>query len=400
MSTQLVLRIEEHWPSRPVAAWVLLGPDGKVRSEGESDPRHWPAADECIILLAGTQCLWLETRLPRAARRNTQRLLAYALEDRLLSDPDTQHLTVTHRNSAGENEENVGVVVVARDRLRVLMAQFKALGRTPGRCVSELQTAPFEKRCWHIAISADTAIVRVGPDSAYATDAHLLDAVLEAQLASARTENAEPDQILVHRMPGTGDAGFHPRDGYVEAGNYHWWSNADRADNLLQGEFAVSGRRSGWLPVLRAPLLLAGIAGAVWMLAAVGEVVWRSHVLGDIETRMKRTFETSFPNQPAVAPAAQMRQQLDLERARRGMLRSDDGLSLLSAVADALGNDAVNSLAGLQFAEGRMDLRWQPDFSAERLDRLQSELKARGLLAEMTGETGALHLLIRTEALQ
>ena len=82
------------------------------------------------------------------------------------------------------------------------------------------------------------------------------------------------------------------------------------------------------------------------------------------------------------------------------MLRSDDGLSLLSAVADALGNDAVNSLAGLQFAEGRMDLRWQPDFSAERLDRLQAELKARGLLAEMTGETGALHLLIRTEALQ
>ena len=104
MNHRLLLAIDEQWPTRPDCPWVLLGPDGRPVSEGHSEPRHWPAAAECEVVLTGPQCLWLEVPLPRGARRDLPRLLAYALEDRLLKDPDTQHLTLSHRRPADDGE--------------------------------------------------------------------------------------------------------------------------------------------------------------------------------------------------------------------------------------------------------------------------------------------------------
>jgi hypothetical protein len=70
--------------------------------------------------------------LPRGARRDLPRLLSYALEDRLLKDPDTQHLTLSHRRPADDGERDLaGVLVISRERLRSLMAQFAAIGRGP-----------------------------------------------------------------------------------------------------------------------------------------------------------------------------------------------------------------------------------------------------------------------------
>ena len=108
MNHRLLLAIDEQWPTRPDCPWVLLGPDGRPVSEGHSEPRHWPAAAECEVVLTGPQCLWLEVPLPRAKRADLPRLLAYALEDRLLKDPDTQHLTVSHRRPAGWQGRGAG----------------------------------------------------------------------------------------------------------------------------------------------------------------------------------------------------------------------------------------------------------------------------------------------------
>ena len=51
MSTRLLLAIDEHWPTRPDCPWVLLGDNGQPVSEGHSEPRHWPAAAECILVI-------------------------------------------------------------------------------------------------------------------------------------------------------------------------------------------------------------------------------------------------------------------------------------------------------------------------------------------------------------
>ena len=396
MNTQLFLRIDEDWPARPACAWVLLGPDGKVRAEGESDPRHWPAADNCSVILAGAQCLWLETALPRAARRDEPRLLAYALEDKLLSDPDSQHLTVTHRRPGSAQGNTVGVLVVARERLRQLCAQFKAIGRPLARCLAEIQAAPAARGEWRISILGQTAILRTSPDRGLATDGDLLPAVLAAQQAAARAANDEAARIVVHCAPGS-QSPLPASGGEVVAGEiYRWWAGAEAADNLLHDEFAVAGQQPAWLTALRGPALLVLAAGLVWLLAGLGEVLWNRHRLADIEARMSRSFVAAVPGQPAVAPAAQMRRLLNGERARHGLLGDDDALALLAAVGDALG-EAQGSLAGMRYTEGRLDLTWHPGFPVERLENLKAQLAARGLLAEIAGEAGAPQLRVRTE---
>lgn len=396
MSTQLFLRIDEDWPARPACAWILLGPDGKIRAEGESDPRHWPAADSCSVVLAGSQCLWLETTLPRAARRDEPRLLAYALEDKLLSDPDSQHLTVTHRRPDTAQGRQVGVLVVARERLRQLLAQFKAIGRPLARCVAEIQTAPAAAGEWRISVAGQTAILRISPDQGLAADGDLLPAVLAAQQAAARASNAEAARIVVHCAPGS-PAPLPGEDcAFVAGESYRWWAGAAAADNLLHDEFAVAGQQPAWLAALRGPALLFLAAALLWLLAGLGEVAWRKYRLADVEARMTRSFVTAVPDQPAVAPAAQMRRLLNVERARHGLLGDDDALALLATVGDALG-EAQGSLAGLRYAEGRLDLTWHPGFPVERLENLKAQLAARGLLAEIAGEAGAPQLRVRTE---
>ena len=169
MSHRLLLAIDEQWPTRPACPWVLLGPDGRPVSEGHSEPRHWPAAAECEVVLTGPQCLWLEVPLPRAKRADLPRLLAYALEDRLLKDPDTQHLTVSHRRPAGDGErELTGVLVVARERLRQITAQLAAIGRPPRRMLAEVQTAPSGGEAWQLSLSAAGAILRSGAEAGHA----------------------------------------------------------------------------------------------------------------------------------------------------------------------------------------------------------------------------------------
>lgn len=399
MTTRLILRLDEHWPSSPVAVWVLLDSEGKVQAEGESDSRHWPAADQCDVLLAGAQCLWLEAALPRAARRDAPRLLAYALEDRLLSDPDSQHLSISHRRPT-EGGETVGVLVIARERMRLLLAQLQAIGRLPAHFFSELQSAPAAEGSWHVAVSAGSAVVRSGMTIALAIDGELLGPVMAQQLAAARSENRLPEKIVMHIAPGLAVPGL-PDEAKPEQGAaYLWWQslNGSSPSNLLHGEFAVAGRRSPWLQGLRRPLQLVVLALLVWLLADFGEVVWLRHRLADIQARQARTFQTSFPNTAAIAPVAQMRQQLNLARARHGLLRDDDALSMLAVLGETLAGEASNNLLAVSFADGRLDLGWRT-FPGANLAPLKTQLGARGLLAETRDEGGVPHLIVRPEVL-
>lgn len=405
MSTRLLLAIDEHWPARPDCPWVLLGPDGKPLSEGHSEPRHWPAAAECELVLSGPQCLWLEVPLPRGARRDLPRLLAYALEDRLLKDPDTQHLTVSHRRPADDGERDLaGVLVVSRDRLRQLVAQFAAIGRPARKAWAEIQTAPAGEG-WHLSLSPTGAILRTGSGSGVALDADILAPLLAQQAATARAANTAPAQVELHLAPATpapdlaalqADTGL----AIATGAPYRWWQGVDRkAANLLQGEFAFRDASTGWLGKLKPAVALGCGALAVWLTINIGEVLWLRHQVGQLGDRIERVYRSTFPNGPVVAPAAQMRQQLNLERGRHGLLRDDDALALLAQAAEALGTDAAGGIAAVRFEEGRLDLTLT-GHAAARAEAVVGLLASRGLLANLRADGATPHLLLRRENLQ
>jgi general secretion pathway protein L len=406
MSSRLLLALDEHWPATPACPWVLLGADDRPISEGLSEPRHWPAAAACEVLLLGAQCLWLEVPLPGAARRDLPRLIAYALEDRLLKDPDTQHLTVSHRRPAGDGERDlVGVLIVARERMRALIAQLSAIGRSPQSIVAEVQTAPGGSDAWHLSMAGSGAVLRVAPSAGIALDAEMLAPLLAQHAANARAANQPPAHVDIHVAAGShapdlaalaADAALGMRSGAP----YLWWQGASRqAANLLHGEFASRERNSAWLARVRPPLLLAAAALLLWLVAGLGEVLWLRGELAASTQRTARAYQSAFPKSPVVSPAAQMRQQLNLERARHGLLRDDDALALLAEAAAALGTDAADSIAALQYADGRLDLSLSGP-AAERADALTGLLKARGLLTDLRRDGAAVHLVLRRETLQ
>lgn len=411
MSSRLLLALDEHWPLQPACPWVVLGPDDLPLAEGHSEPRHWPAASTCEVLLCGAQVLWLEVALPalgRRRRRELPRLMAYALEDKLLSDPDTQHLTPTHRQSGTGDSDRAGVLVVGKDRLRTVLAQLNALGRPPSRMLAEVQTAPGSADDWHLSLSALGATLRTGPLSGVATDSGFLAPLLARHLDHARAANRMPARICVHAEAGLPEpdlAALTDEIGVplVIDTPYRWWSALPGASSrspsdLLHGEFAPREERQGWLAHLRPALALTGAALGIWLAASLGEVLWLHHQQSGLAARMSRVYQSTFPDSPAVAPAAQMRQQLALERERHGLLRHDDALALLAQLADALGTEAADSIIAARFEDGVLDLTLAAPALA-RADALISLLNARGLLASLRRDGDTTHLLLRAEIL-
>lgn len=362
MSQKLIVYIDESWPEVPSAAWVLLDDRDRQIEAGQSEPRHWPPSAECELVLSGTQCSWLETRLPNAPRAEQARLLRYALEDQLMRDVDEQHLTVTHR-TPGDEGVNTAVLVMNRQRLRQLLAQLQALGREPAKVSSELQAANAQPDGWTITIGpSGTWVLHTGAQPALALDADSAPALIAHMATTAQTQDARPASIRLDCAIGQTapdlEALAELTGQTVVAGPaYAWWGGHPRAADLLHGEFEPRGAGAGWHQRLRPPVLLAAGVAALMLVVSVGEVLWQRQQLSHLEDRMRRLFETSVPNTPAIAPAVQLRRTLGEVRARHGQLRDDDFLTLLDAYTEIGGAGTRHTVGWLEYANGSLQLR-------------------------------------------
>jgi general secretion pathway protein L len=393
----LRIYIDARWPTPAKTAWVLLAPSGATLREGTSEPAHWPVADEYEVVLGATQATWHTVKLPpgKAARGETSRLLAYALEDKLLRDPDSQHFTITRQEA-----DRVGVLVVARERLRQIVAQFAALGKPLSRVFSELQCAPAGRDAWHLALGAEAALLRTGEHDGVSLDADdsggpppLLPALIAGQ-GSAGTAPA----LVIHVGEGRGvpdaKAWSTALATEVRVGPaYRWQALPFAAANLLQGEFAPRHRRRAWLARLKPALWLAGAAVAADLLFGLGRIAWQHHRLAGAQERAAQIFQETFPKTPAVEPAAQMQRQLDLLRAPRGLLRGDDALTLLAALADALGVDGRGAVQSLKFDEGVLEVVLMPSV-ADRVAAVSSQLTLRGMIVASKNDGGSAPKLV------
>lgn len=379
MTTRLVLYLTDHWPQQPLARWTLLDATGALRQHGESEPRHWPAADSHEAVLGGTQCTALQARLPRAGRRDLAALLRYALEDRLLADGDDMHLTPTGRHADGDGLR-LDVIAIARKRLRTLHAQFGALGRPLHHAGAALQMPAAAAGRWQIALGSDgCAVVAATGRPAFAIDAELLPAILAHTLHNTPQP---PTAIDIHAA-----AGITPPD-LSAFGHSHgidigaalpwaWWTQGVRS-NLLHGEFprhATAGR----LSALRAPAVAAAAAAVLFTAITAIDVGWQGHRLRDVEARIARVFETALPGTPAIAPEAQLQRQLDDIRATRGHLRGKDMLALAAGWSDAYGQAASDALRAMRYRDGTLELQLHTPPPAAS-DGAAAVLSARGIV--------------------
>jgi len=180
-----------------------------------------------------------------------------------------------------------------------------------------------------------------------------------------------------------------------DGGAYAWWGRLDSSEDLQHAGFGVSRRNGGLLARFRLPAL--GLAAAILILlgANIVELGVKGQQLDTIEARMLRVFETSMPGTPAIAPAAQLRRELDQQLASHGRLRHDDFLLLLDIATESAGSAIRGQIASIDYTEGVLRLSFR---SGSEIDAglLAARLVASGLVAHQPeGSPNALTLSTR-----
>ncbi|MEC5396389.1 type II secretion system protein GspL [Uliginosibacterium sp. H1] len=375
--TTLRVLLSENWPDEPAADWALLADDGRVETTGHTEPRDWPASTRTEAILLGAQTAWHLARVPRAGHREQQRALPFALEEQLLREPDSQHFTATERGA-----EQWAVLVIARERIRRIVAQFAAIGRPLDAIWSALQCVPLEPGNWSLALHGEDLCLRTGAHAALA-DRHdgNLPWLLEAACHNARVDGSLPSQILVFAdhmpyLPAWSDALNVPM---TAADTWQWHRVPAEAANLLHGEFAPAHRRHAWVRHLKPAGALAAAVIVGHLALSVVDIWIRRAELGSLRRDMQQLMQRQLPNTPILDPQAQLRQEVDAQRAKRGLLGDDDTLSLLADVAAALGNDAQGVLQSARAERGVLSVT----LAAGRLDTatLRARLATRGIVA-------------------
>lgn len=383
VSTTLRVFVGEQWPERPGTRWVLLDAAGDLLQQGESDALRWPAADFCEAVMSAPELSCLRADIPqRVSRRDLPQVVGGVLEDQLLEDPDRCHLTL-----CAPRRDSVDVLVLARTRLRNVMAQFAALGRPLSAAYSELQTLPTDLAEWTVALAADAAILGrpnevplaldVGSDGSPPT--------LFETLARNRGPSVDELRIIIRPEPGkkVDVAGWQAALGtdQVRIGPEHrWHSVVPGAVDLLHGEFASPQRRNSTWLLVKPAVYVASAAVLAYLVVGLAQIAYSAYRISQAEGRIAELFRAAFPGVPAVAPVAQARRQLDQLRAVHGLARSDDPLVLLSAVAEAGGADGEDSVQELDFANHRLTVVLE-QAHAGRIDSLRQQLQDRGYRA-------------------
>jgi general secretion pathway protein L len=385
MSSLLRLYITGDWPARTTACeWALYDAKGALLERGSSEPRHWPGAEDCELVLAADQCLTLEVKLPAGARRaaRSSELIAYAVEERLVGDVEHEHFVAGETRPDGQTQ----VWVTSRARLRSLLGALQQLARTPRRAFSELQLLPLAAGRWSVCLGEHGGFVRVGVEAGFAFDSAAArtepPVALRLALSAAMQAGNAPGAIDVYCAPGMDldAAAWKSALGVTvrRAGEYVWRSLPVRlARNLLAGEFAPQGRRGTAWAAFRPVASLAALALVLYALFSVGEWIWLDRQAARLRAQTVEVFRAAFPQvQTIVDPSLQMQRLYDELKRERGQLGESDFLPLLAAVSEALGNRGA--YRSLSYEDGRLEFTIVLP-GAPATEQLRDALAQRGL---------------------
>lgn len=143
--------------------------------------------------------------------------------------------------------------------------------------------------------------------------------------------------------------------------------------DLLAARAGTAARR--WLADVdwRAWRLPAVAAAATVLAALVGLNLHWARLANESEqlrARIEQRYRDAFPGtQVIVDPVLQMQRQVASLRARAGQSGPDDFVPLLARFSQALGAQAIDAMAAVEFREGRLRVRFQPGFLEGRAAR-------------------------------
>ncbi|MEK7437133.1 MAG: type II secretion system protein GspL [Pseudomonadota bacterium] len=340
--------------------WTLVG-DSREPVTGEGPLAQLPQRAERVqLVLPAAEVLITRARLPQSARRRAGSVLAYAVEDETVGDPDASQ--VSWLGSVADTDV---LAVADRQGLKTWGDALGAAGIHGYEVHCETLLLPWMAGEWSLAWDGREGFVRTSEIEGTATDCGEPASPplsLRLMLDEAKTRGVAPAAIAVYAT--ASDAPLEIEAWQRALGvalrlaePWSWRTAAPQAGISLAQ--ARTGWRfpSGTLTRLRPAAWIVGAALTVHALALAIDWTRLANEQRGLRTRMEARFRSAFPDAVAVAdPALQMRRKLAEARHAAGQTDSGDFLPIIVNVAAALKQAPPGALRIASYESGRMTL--------------------------------------------
>jgi general secretion pathway protein L len=346
--------------------WALVS-EGREPVVGQGALAQLPQRAERVqLVLPATDVLITRAKLPHSAKRHAGSVLAFAVEEETLGDPDANQ--VSWLGSAADADV---LAVTDRQGLKSWHDALEAAGISEYEVHCETLMLPIAAGEWSLAWDGREGFVRTGKIEGAATDCGDRETPplsLRLMLDEAKARIEAPEFIALYPAANALDAdpdaapdldAWQRKLGIALrlAGPWDWRRAPSDAGVSLAHE------RQGWrllpgtLQRLRPAAWLVGIALTVHALALVVDWTRLAGEQRSLRAQMESRFRAAFPDAVAVAdPALQMRRKLSDARHAAGQPDSGDFLPMLEKVATALKDVPAGALHIASYESGRMTL--------------------------------------------
>ncbi len=364
--------------------------DGVHTHPGEGQLSEVPRGTGRVqLVIPGSQVLLLRMRLPKGVRRQSDPVLAYAVEEQIACDPETAR--VLWVGSAGGQD-----VLAVMDRIaldRWLEAVY-ALGFSDCEVQCETLLLPLREGAWSLSWDGREGLLRTGQVEGMATDRGSRDSpplVLRTAIAEATGRQDRPEAIEIYATSKdtAPDLQVWQRELGIPVRLGRPWKWFDSPKN--QGVVLLRQRRQwrglqAWLPALKPAIWIAAVALVLHAGALVVDWSMLAREQHAIRKSMEQRFRATFPDTVAVVdPALQMRRKLAEARHTAGVADTGDFLPMIDRVAAAITTLPAGSLRALAYDSGRAALELSGlDEAAVR--QLVERLAQSGLVADTPAE--------------
>lgn len=368
MSVILRLHIGEKWfesgGSEPVK-WTVSGKgrDG-VSSGVAASLADIPMCDHLEVVAPASAAFLTSVQTPGKSLRLFKRTLRFAVEDQIISDPETVHVAA---GPVGP-DRLMPVAVADRGWMRKTLDILADNGIYPRAMLAEPLVLPIENGNWSVGLSGLNGALRTGLFAGAPLDIAEDGSpplILEMALNEARKKKTEPAGINIFLMNGST-----PLDvkSWEERLNLPITVSGPQDDssgagfkptllNLMQGEFAPAMRIGAIIPHLKIPAALLALAISLHLTSYFVEFWMMKQENWKLTEETAESFRKVFPEVASVTdPSSQMSYKLQQLKTLAGEdENSGEFLALLGKTAPLMSAGA--KMRGLKYGPGGLELK-------------------------------------------
>ncbi len=342
-------------------------------------PRH---VRRVQFVIPACQVLITRAHLPRGARRRASSVLAFAVEEATLGEPDTQQVSWL-----GTLDGADVLAVVDRQCLQSWLDALDAAGISGCEVHCETLLLPWTPGDWSLVWNGREGIVRTGQMEGAATDCGSQQSpplYLRLALDAASRNGIRPASIAIYatKPDAAPDIEAWQRELGMplrSAGLWNWHSAASQPGVCLMQKRRRWRALGSIIPRLRPALWIAACALAIHLAALGTDLALLAGESQSLQRRMETRFRAVFPDAVAIAdPALQMRRKLTEARHNAGIPDSSDFLPLMGKVATVTRELPAGSLRTATYENGRLTLQFTT-IDDTTLRRLVARLEQTGL---------------------